>query len=52
MSQQITKKQVHWPNLNTVIMVENVIKNADESIIKVSELKRRLPRKVNHNPSP
>ena len=37
------------PNLNTVIMVEEVLRNMDESLISVAELKRRLPRKVNHN---
>lgn len=37
----------HAPNLNTVIMVENVLKN--ESTIKISELKKKLPRQVNHN---
>ena len=39
----------HSPTLNTVIMVENVLKNMDESVISIAELKRRLPRQVNHN---
>ena len=39
----------HLPTLNTVIMVEEVIRNMDESVITVAELKKRLPRKVNHN---
>ncbi|MBN1389402.1 MAG: hypothetical protein JXA22_02045 [Candidatus Thermoplasmatota archaeon] len=39
----------HSPTLNTVIMVEQVIRNMDESVITVAELKKRLPRKVNHN---
>ena len=39
----------HWPTLNTVIMVEKTLKNMDGSIIKIAELKRSLPRKVNHN---
>ena len=39
----------HSPTLNTVIMVENAIKNMDSSVIKVPELKRVLPKKVNHN---
>ncbi len=39
----------HSPNLNTVIMVEEVLCSMDESVITVAELKRRLPRKVNHN---
>ena len=50
MSQKIhNEKAVHWPTLNTVIMIENVLKNMDESVISVAELKRRLPRQVNHN---
>ena len=39
----------HTPTLNTVIMVENTLKNMNESVISVAELKRRLPRQVNHN---
>ncbi len=39
----------HAPTLNTVLMVEDVLKNMDESVITVAELKRRLPRQVNHN---
>lgn len=48
MSQQIEKPK-HWPTLNTVIMIENILKNMNESVISVAELKRRLPRQVNHN---
>ena len=39
----------HAPNLNTVIMVEDTLKNMNESVIKIAELKRILPRQVNHN---
>ena len=39
----------HSPTLNTVLMVENVLKEMNESIITVAELKRKLPRQVNHN---
>ena len=39
----------HAPTLNTVLMVENVLENMDESVITVAELKRKLPRQVNHN---
>ena len=50
MSQEIQKENaVHWPTLNTVIMVENTLKNIDESIATIAELKRKLPRQVNHN---
>lgn len=39
---------MHSPRLSTVIMVEKVLKEARE-IIKISELKRRLPKKVMHS---
>ncbi|MEK6880400.1 MAG: hypothetical protein AABY22_12360 [Nanoarchaeota archaeon] len=45
----IQKKPEHWPTLNTVIMVEKVIKNSKDSIITLPELKKNLPRQVNHN---
>ena len=50
MSQIIKQEKiVHWPTLNTVIMVEDILKNIDESVISIAELKRILPRQVNHN---
>lgn len=39
----------HSPTLNTVIMVENTLRNMDGSIVTIAELKRKLPRQVNHN---
>ncbi|MDD5340336.1 MAG: hypothetical protein PHV13_03730 [Candidatus ainarchaeum sp.] len=39
----------HSPTLNTVLMVENVIKNAPGSIVTIAEIKRMLPKQVNHN---
>ena len=42
------ERQVHWPTLNTVIMVEETLKKMNESIISIAELKRKLPRQVNH----
>ncbi len=39
----------HSPTLNTVLMVENVLKNIKESAITVAQLKKRLPKQVNHN---
>ena len=36
------------PTLNTVIMVEEVIKNSKNSIITIPEIKRNLPKQVNH----
>jgi len=50
MSQELKhKKPAHWPTLNTVIMIEETLKNVNESVISVAELKRRIPRQVNHN---
>jgi len=40
---------IHWPTLNTVIMVENTLKKMEGSIVTIAELKRKLPRQVNHN---
>jgi len=42
------KKTEHSPTLNTVRMVEETLKNADR-FITISELKRKLPKQVNHN---
>jgi len=39
----------HSPNLNTVLMVEETLKNMDESVITIAELKKKLPKQVNHN---
>jgi len=48
MSQKLEQKPAHWPTLNTVIMVEDTLKDINESVISIAELKRRLPRQVNH----
>ena len=45
----ITQPLSPSPTLNTIIMVENILRDMDESLISVAELKRRLPRQVNHN---
>ncbi|TAL55597.1 MAG: hypothetical protein EPN86_03215 [Nanoarchaeota archaeon] len=42
------KKLEHAPTLNTVLMVEDTLKNAEESILTIAELKRQLPKQVNH----
>ena len=49
MSKQKMQKPLHWPTLNTVIMVEKTLKNMEDSVMKIPELKRSLPRQVNHN---
>ena len=51
MSQLLLQEQKleHSPTLNTVIMVENTLRNMEESVISIAELKRKLPKQVNHN---
>jgi len=39
----------HSPTLNTVLMVEETIKNMEDSIVTLPELKAKLPKQVNHN---
>jgi len=38
----------HSPTLSTVLMVEKVLQDAEE-VVKIAELKRRLPKKVMHS---
>jgi len=45
----LTQKLKQGPTLNTVIMVEETLKNMDESLIKVADLKKILPKQINHN---
>ncbi len=44
----MAKNLEHSPTLNTVLMVESVIKNSKNSIITIPEIKRALPKQVNH----
>jgi exosome complex RNA-binding protein Rrp4 len=37
------------PTLKTILMVEDAIRNSPNSVITVAELKRALPKQVNHN---
>lgn len=39
---------LRYPNLNTVLMVEDFLKDHKDMPIKISELKVRLPKKVMH----
>lgn len=43
------KKSEHSPTLGTILMVENALKKSENSIIKIAELKRKLPKQINHN---
>jgi hypothetical protein len=42
-------KRLPSPRLSTIKMVENSLKNMNDSVIKVSGLKKILPKQVNHN---
>ena len=42
------EKLKHSPTLNTVFMVEEILKDTGE-VITIAELKRRLPKKVMHD---
>jgi hypothetical protein len=43
------QKMEHSPTLNTVLMVEEALKESEKSLITIAELKRQLPKQVNHN---
>ena len=43
------QKLDHSPTLKTVIMVENTLMNMDESVITIANLKKILPKQINHN---
>lgn len=45
---QLLEPPLHSPTLDTVQMVEDTIRKA-KGVVTVAELKRRLPRQVNHN---
>ncbi|MCD4740452.1 hypothetical protein K8R43_04665 [archaeon] len=49
MTTETMQKVLHSPTLNTILMVEETIKDSDKSVITIAELKKLLPRKVNHN---
>jgi hypothetical protein len=44
---QILESVGHSPTLNTVLMVEETLKDAGQ-VITLAELKRRLPKKIMH----
>jgi hypothetical protein len=48
MSKKQDYKLGHSPTLNTVLMVEETMMNMDESIFTVADLKKKLPKQVNH----
>ncbi len=47
--QATVQKLEHAPTLNTVLMVEETLSRMEGSATTVAELKRKLPKQVNHN---
>ena len=45
---QPVRRTAHSPTLDTILMVEDIIRSQKE-VITLADLKRLLPRKVNHN---
>lgn len=41
-------KVIRYPNLNTVLMVEDFLRDSRDVPLKLSELKRRLPKQIMH----
>jgi len=48
MSKKQGYKLEHSPTLNTVLMVEKTMMDMDKSIFTVADLKKKLPKQVNH----
>ncbi len=40
------KKEIRYPNLSTVLMIENYLKNNKDKPIKISKLKEKLSKKI------
>ena len=48
MKTRLLEQTGHSPTLRTIVMVENVLKNANQ-LMSIAEIKQALPRKVMHN---
>ena len=44
----MNQEEIRYPNLSTVLMVEEYLKKHREIPLKISELKKKLPRQVMH----
>ena len=42
-------KNIHSPTLNTILMVEAVLEDNEGKFMSIPDLKKELPKKVNHN---
>ena len=48
MREKTDHRTKRYPNLNTVLMVEDLLKSHRDMPLKVSEIKKQLPRQVMH----
>ncbi|MBW2972540.1 hypothetical protein KY359_05885 [Candidatus Woesearchaeota archaeon] len=46
---QKNAKKFHSPTLSTILMVEAVLEDNEGSYLTIPELKKKLPKQVNHN---
>lgn len=44
---EMTTEVIHYPNLKTVLMVEEILANAQKAMTR-EQLKRKLPKKIMH----
>ena len=42
-------QNLHSPTLNTILMIEAVLQQNEGRHLRIPELKKQLPKKVNHN---
>ncbi|MBW2967482.1 hypothetical protein KY362_03270 [Candidatus Woesearchaeota archaeon] len=42
-------QNLHSPTLNTILMVEAVLEDNEGAHLSIPELKKKLPKQVNHN---
>lgn len=45
---ELIEKNKRYPNLNTVLMVEDILRENRDIPMTISELKRKLPRQIMH----
>ena len=46
---EIVEKNKRYPNLNTVLMVEEFLQKNCDKPIKITELKKKLPKQIMHS---
>jgi hypothetical protein len=49
MAEEKGDRNLHSPTLNTIMMVEAVLEDNDGEFMSIPDLKKKLPKQVNHN---